>query len=362
MDTLTHIALGACIGEALATKQVGRRALAMGALAQSISDIDFTCAFWLEPSSNVLAHRGFTHSFLFMALVAPLLAAAVHKWGRSPVSFLFWLRFFAIQVAVHIVLDAFNAYGTGWFEPFSHERISFHMLFVADPFFSVPLGIACLVLLIQPVSSSGRMYWALGSMLLSTAYLGYGVTNKLRIDAQVRTALAEQNMPDSHYFTTPTPFNNWLWYVVVSYDSGSYIGYRSVFDERDGIDLHYFPRQDSLLSLAIHPHEVDHLKRFSQGHYTVAWEGDTLVFNDLRFGQMIGWQDPRAGFVFHYYLYPDLDNHLVLQRGRFANWDRSATRALIRRIRGNRISDPKFKENLNELEELKKMSVELMND
>jgi inner membrane protein len=49
---------------------------------------------------------------------------------------------------------------------------------------------------------------------------------------------------------------------------------------------------------------------------------------------MLGWQNPRAGFVFHYYLYPPLDNTLVLQRGRFANWDLEATKAFVERIKG----------------------------
>ena len=38
MDTLTHIVLGACIGEVLATKKVGKKALVLGAVTQSIPD------------------------------------------------------------------------------------------------------------------------------------------------------------------------------------------------------------------------------------------------------------------------------------------------------------------------------------
>ena len=56
--------------------------------------------------------------------------------------------FFILQLCIHVFLDAFNAYGTGWFEPFSHYRVSFNVLFVADPFYSVWLGISFLALLI----------------------------------------------------------------------------------------------------------------------------------------------------------------------------------------------------------------------
>lgn len=335
MDTITHVALGACLGELLATKQIGKKALLFGALAQSVPDIDFILSFWLEPTANVLAHRGFTHSFLFAFLITPILAwAAQRGWGSTQTTFKFWLTFFGLQVLLHSVLDAFNAYGTGWFEPFSHARVSFHTLFVADPFFSISLGVAAFILVITSLENKKRKQWALGGIIVSALYLGYAVMNKFHIDREVREAFVKQQLNPDRYFTTPTPFNNWLWYVVVNSDSGSYVGYRSVFDKKSNIDFQFFPRQDSLLHHNTHVKEVHRLKRFSQGYYTVEVKGDTLIFNDLRFGQMIGWQERRAGFVFHYYLQPELDNHLVLQRGRFANWDGAATHTLLERIRG----------------------------
>lgn len=140
----------------------------------------------------------------------------------------------------------------------------------------------------------------------------------------------------TQYLSTPTPFNTWLWFVVANTDSGSYVGYRSVFDKRPTIDFQFFHRQDSLIYLATDKEEVNRLKRFSQGYYTFELKGDTLIFNDLRFGQMVGWKNPKAGFVFHYYLEPELDNRLVLQRGRFADWDWQATKDLLTRITGNK--------------------------
>lgn len=97
----------------------------------------------------------------------------------------------------------------------------------------------------------------------------------------------------------------------------------------------YFPRRDDLLMSATDPVTVQKLKQFSDGFYTAELRSDSLVFNDLRFGQQVGWYDPRAPFAFYYYLnYPE-DNTLVVQRGRFARWDRGAVRALFSRIAGN---------------------------
>ncbi|MFZ4770227.1 MAG: hypothetical protein ACOYLO_08610 [Ferruginibacter sp.] len=77
------------------------------------------------------------------------------------------------------------------------------------------------------------------------------------------------------------------------------------------------------------------LIRFSQQFYTVEKWNDTLVFNDLRFGQIIGWQYPKGKFVFYYFLqYPE-ENKLVVQRGRFAGWNQQTAISLFLRIKGN---------------------------
>ncbi len=131
------------MGEAFAGKTVGKKAMLWGAMAQSIPDIDFLAAFWLDTTSNLLAHRGFTHSFLFCAIITPLFALLAEKLHRPHnIRFLLWLLFFGSVIFIHIFIDAFNNYGVGWFEPFSHKRISFNAIYVADPFFSIWPGIA----------------------------------------------------------------------------------------------------------------------------------------------------------------------------------------------------------------------------
>ena len=72
MDSITHIALGACMGEAFAGKTLGKKAMIWGAIAQSIPDIDIVTSTWMNTSSNLLSHRGFTHSYLFCALITEM--------------------------------------------------------------------------------------------------------------------------------------------------------------------------------------------------------------------------------------------------------------------------------------------------
>lgn len=335
MDSLTHIVLGAAIGEVLAGRTLGKKALLIGAAANSLPDIDFVASFWMPTASDVWAHRGLTHSFLFVLIMTPLLTLIANRTlPNSGMTRRNWYLFFSIQLLAHIVIDAFNAYGTGWFEPFDHHRVAFHVLFVADPFFSVWLAITFVALLVLKTKHPARRKWAWAGLLLSTLYLCYCITNKMRIDNHVQEDLATQHHTYTRYISTPTPLNNWLWYVVAEDSGGFYTGYRSMFDHKP-TQFRFQPKGKWLLKPFLDRPDVHYLMRFSQGFYTVEEWGDTVVFNDLRFGEMKGWEDPKARFVFHYFLQRPDENGVVVQRGRFAGWDRRTLRIFIRRIRGN---------------------------
>lgn len=334
MDSLTHIAIGACIGELFLGKKIGMKAMVYGSIAASLPDLDFIASFWLGPAGNLLAHRGFTHSFLFALLSVGLLAFILRKRhfaDKVPVKI--WLAFMGTEIFIHLILDSFNAYGTGWFEPFNHLRVSYNLIFVADPFFSVWPGIAVIFLLIVK-SKRKRKAWAFFGLLFCSFYLIYCIANKFRIDNSVRYSLIRQGIHYSRYFSTPTPFNNWLWFVVAETDSGFQIGYRSVFDGSSQLEFHYFKRNENLLKPFYNKQDLQKLVRFSQGYYTADTSSHGVAFNDLRFGQILGWQNPEGPFVFHFYLQERGTNLMVVQRGRFANWNRESLRAFINRIRG----------------------------
>jgi inner membrane protein len=335
MDSLTHIALGACIGEAFFERGFGKKAMLLGALAHSVPDIDFVAHLWMNTPESLLAHRGFTHSLLFAALITPVLAMAASRVHRSrSIRFRKWIFFFAIQIILHLLLDGFNNYGVGWLEPFSHHRFSINAIYVADPFFSFAPALALLALIFHNAHHKRRGFWWRFGIIIPFIYLGYCTVNKIKITSDVKDIFAKQQIPHERWFTTPAPLNNWLWYVVAGTDSGYYVGFRSLFDRERRIDFQFFPRNAQLLE-AVEDHEsLQQLVRFSKGFYTVETWGDTLVFNDLRFGQMLGWQNPHGQFVFHYYLSHPKDNELVVQRGRFQGWNWGVVKGLWSRMWG----------------------------
>ena len=336
MDSLTHIALGACIGEAFFEKGFGKKAMLWGIAAQSIPDIDFLTALFLNTSENLLAHRGITHSVLFAIFVVPVFAIVANKVHQPHnIPFIKWILFFAIQVFTHLFLDSFNNYGIGLFEPFSTIRFSFNSVYVADPFFSIVPGIVfVLLLLLHPLNLFRKTLWKIG-IFIPMIYLIYCLFNKFCIDTDVKQILKNQNISYTSYFSTPAPLQNWLWYVVAAADDGYYVGYRSVFDRKKEIIFQYFPQNNYLLKTVKNKKELQNLMQFSQKFYTIEKNNDTLVFNDLRFGQIIGWHNSKEKFAFHYYLQPVQSNKLVVQRGRFAKWNSTTAKSFWTRIKGN---------------------------
>src|ERR1019366_6769412 len=150
---------------------------------------------WLNTPTNLLAHRGFTHSFLFAILITPLLAILAKRWDSShKISFLRWTTFFAVTILVHDILDAFNNYGVGWFEPFSHSRVSFNILYVADPFFVAAPGVALVFLILLKSNVKKRRFWWMLGLGVSFLYLNYCIINKVIINHNVKQLLTSQRI------------------------------------------------------------------------------------------------------------------------------------------------------------------------
>lgn len=348
MDSLTHLALGACVGEVMLGRTLGKKALLVGAVAQSLPDIDGIAGLWLPMSANLLAHRGITHSLVVAPLAAGVLAVLLRRWcWARTVPLRYWIFFLTVQLCLHNLLDTTNAYGTGLLEPFSTQRFSAYLLYVADPFFTIPLLVTAVLLGIVFQQVHLRKIGAMVALIWAGGYLGYAALNKARLEEPIRRSLVKRGVPYSRISTIPTPLNTWLWYVIATTDRGYYIGYRSVFEKPGQLtEFTYFPNSESLLKevlpdgsridssrlLRVDAAGVRRLRQFARGEYVVEKRSDTVAINVLRFGQVLGWENPHAPFVFRYELGEGSDNRLVVQRGRFLGWNRASFRRYVRRI------------------------------
>ncbi len=335
MDTLTHTVIGACLGEAIAGKQLGKKAMLIGALANNFPDIDVISGLWVSEAKALLVHRGITHSILFNIILSFLLAWIFKKtFKKEDLHFSKWLLLIGSGLFVHIFIDAFTSYGTGWFEPFDDYRVSFNTIFILDPVFTLPVLIAAIVLLILKNDSVKRKPWYRFGLLASSFYLVLITINKIYVDGVVRKNMTQQNINYVNYMSTPTPLNNFLWYVVLCSDKEYKIGYYSIFDKNKNIEFENVQRNDSLLTFPCDPEQVADLQRFSRGYYCAKIENDTIVFSDMRFGQIGGWYKKDAPFVYNFKLAQNCSNKTALQKGRFASFNNGAMNKLFKRMFG----------------------------
>ena len=337
MDSVTHLALGACIGEVWLGKKLGKKALLWGALAQSLPDIDTFAAFFVSPDRDLLIHRSITHSLLFALVVGmllALLAGRVHR--RHVISFAALALFFCAQLMLHDLLDTCNSYGTGLLEPFSHQRFSINLLYVADPLFTIGLVIASVLLIFKSIHNKNRKKWAITAMVVSLLYLCFAGFNKIYIDKKVEASFFADGIHPERYFTTPTPLNSMLWYVVAAADSDDYTAYSSVWDDNRPLNFEPHPDNYSLLSKPMDHEVLGNLKTFACNYYTLSQSGGITYFNIPRFGQVQGWNTQEARFAFSYPLVSGYNEYMLLQKGRLAGWNKTTVKLYIERIAGKR--------------------------
>ena len=338
MDSLTHICLGACIGEIALGKRLGKKALIWGAVAQSLPDIDIAAGLFVSPDRDLLFHRGITHSLIFaiiVGLLTVLLARRMHRTTILPAGLL--IAFFVSQIALHDLLDTCNSYGTGLLEPFNHTRFSINLLYVADPLFTIGLFVATIFLIFKHASNLNRKKWAIGAIFLSVLYLCFSVVSKTIIDNRVNANFEATGLKSEKYFTTPTPLNNMLWYIVAEADTEYYTSYSSVWDDgKLPLNFTGHKKNYSLLNNTIDHNIQNNLKTFADGYYTIEAFNGTAYLNVLRFGQVQGWQNNNAPFAFSYPLVNTRDQYLLLQKGRLAGWNANSVKEYIKRIAGHK--------------------------
>ncbi len=139
MDSLTQIALGASVSEAVMQNKVGRKATLWGAICGTLPDLDV-----LVPMGNAVKdftyHRAESHAIFYMAFAAPIILWFILKvYPQTKEYQLRWFMAVFLTFVTHSILDAFTIYGTQMMLPFSNYPVGWSTIFVIDPLYTLPL-------------------------------------------------------------------------------------------------------------------------------------------------------------------------------------------------------------------------------
>lgn len=294
MDSLTHIVLGAAVGEVVLGKKAGNKAVIVGAIAGSSPDFDVFFTGLFNPVNALFVHRGFSHSLLLLLIAAPLLAWIFFRFNKNTeINYLDWLKLFLYSILSHIFIDCFNTYGTGILEPFSRMRVAYDSIGIIDLMLTIPMLILATIILFYKRSNQIRRILATSSLIFASLYLGFTIFNKIRVEKIVVNQLADQNVGYVSFRTSPSPLTNFLWMVAVEQQDGFMTGYYSIFDKSKEIDLKYTPKNLGYIDSIKENKQIQGLIRFTKGYYIVEKEADnSLWMYDLRFGTL-GFNEPK---------------------------------------------------------------------
>jgi len=338
MDSLTQIVLGAAVGEAIAGKKLGNRAILWGAIAGTIPDLDVFIRFFTDPVTATEMHRGFSHSILFALIMAPILAWVAHSIHRKrEATRRDWTWLFWWSIVTHPLLDAHTTWGTQLFWPFEW-RVTYKNVFVVDPLYTVPFLLCLIIAMCYKRSNPNRRFFNNLGLIISTSYMALTFVLKGIGISAFEDQLRADKIDYLEMDTQPTPLNAVLWNAQVETSTGYRIGYYSIFDSQKITFSHEFAKNHNLLNPYRKQKVVQQLIKIADGWYTVeAAEGKDLIFTDLRFGQF-GVDPNDELFIWRYRLHINEQGQVEAERLEDAMRNKDFSTALSElwsRIKGN---------------------------
>ena len=238
MDPLTHLLTGACLGRAGLNRKTAL-ATAVLTIGSEIADIDIFYEI-NGPLSGFQHHRGWTHSFVGIPVMAALTVAIVlafdrwWPWRRRkkprelPVR-IGWLYGYGILGGlVHILLDFTNSYGVRPFLPFNYHWYHWDIVNIIEPvmllFLLMGLVMPRLFALIQEeIGAKGApgRGWPIAALVLIVIMWGVRDYEHRRAVAGMSSLEYGEGLP-VRLSAFPAAINPFRWYGVVENES-SYV-------------------------------------------------------------------------------------------------------------------------------------------
>lgn len=299
MDSLTQLVLGSAVAYSVAGKQLGRKALLIGAVLATLPDLDtLPLSFFNDDFLMLKHHRGLTHSLLF-CFGFPFFLAYCSRLLSTLLSFKKFYWMYVWVLLTHTLLDCLTTYGTQLFWPFS-PRIAINSIFIVDPAYTIWLLIAVVVCCFKPFSR--RLFYVMTTgLLISSIYLIIGLAIKWNMNYVFDSYFTHHQISYSKMMTRPTPFNLVLWSATVKTEQGYYVALRSLFDKsQDETPLfiaHSFVDESEFMD------KRSRFVRFlTNGFYVPTMSDNGLHIHDLRFGSMASFGEEAPLYLFTHQL------------------------------------------------------------
>jgi inner membrane protein len=281
MDSLTQAVLGAAIGRACLGKVKEKKAALAGALIATIPDLDVLLYLIYSPFEMLTIHRGYSHALIVLTFFSFLVAYLLSRLRIFKNESFSRLLFFSwMALVTHALLDAFTAYGTQLFLPFSDQRFGFDSINVVDPVYTMPM----LLGLGMSIGWFGKKWkapkWNYLGLAFSTVYLLATLGVKQQITHRFKTYCSQEKIQLKEMLTMPVGIGNLRWYGVAKTQDSIFLTPIHLFKHQTG-PLNGFRINESLLE-RLSQEQKQVMKWFSKGFYTVSKQDGTLKVYNLQ--------------------------------------------------------------------------------
>ncbi|MCM0147417.1 metal-dependent hydrolase [Photobacterium galatheae] len=280
MDSVTQAALGAAVAGMIAGRKASPKVLVAGAMLGTIPDLDVLIDYG-DPVSDMVKHRGFSHSLFVLFPFSFLLTLCWQRWRPTQFGFGQLWCLVAACLMTHPLLDAFTAYGTQLFWPMP-VSVAISSIFIIDPLYTLPLLLTLLAALIwrERIASLCR-----AGLIVSGLYLAWSVAALHLIEHQVEQQLAGTALEGQPVLVAPTPFNTVLWRIVVLDNEQYWEGLSSFLDGSHDVAFIVKPRGRWPEDVT-KPTTLQALETFTDQFVRYEMQDDQLIATDLRLGMV----------------------------------------------------------------------------
>ncbi|MCK4708917.1 MAG: metal-dependent hydrolase, partial [Gammaproteobacteria bacterium] len=219
MDVLSQAVLGASLSQSFAkNKSKQLSALIIGALAGMAADLDVLIRSSTDPLLFLEFHRQFTHSLIFIPFGALFCAAILYWFFKKNLSFFHVYLFSFLGYATHGLLDACTSYGTQLFWPFSDLRVSWNIVSIVDPFFTIPILIG-----IGFAAYRCNRQFARAAFIYAIVFLSLGLVQKQRAEDALYTLAQLRGHQTERVRVKPSFGNRHVWKLIYEYNGRYYV-------------------------------------------------------------------------------------------------------------------------------------------
>ena len=328
--------MGAAVGEVTLGKKLGYKAALIGAIADTLPDLDvFLNFFTNDEVLKLQIHRSYSHALPVHILIAFPLAWLTHVIFKKQIAYRSWYLLWIMGLITHGLLDCCTTYGTQYFLPFTNELLGFNNIAVVDVFFTLPFMAFVIASLLMRKENPARLKTAWMGIGYALLYMGFTLFNKHTVQQQFSRELARQHIQTDELYTSPSLFNNFLWSAIAINNDSLWLGEYSILQKRSEVKWASYARNTALVENHPDKRSTDVLLWFSQGKYFAEQSGDTLLFYNVKWGRNDFRETlPQKALVFNFLIYPENNSWKTAVREPKMTWDefQSAFSALAHRM------------------------------